>query len=285
MKIHFSAIVALCVSSPLLAQSEQPKFPQTQVEWTAEVAPEWGSDSPLLLDERTDATTTSLQIKVTHKFSEDLVLVVNAGPSARLDSDGDDKKGASSFFGTSAELGLAADEHFTIYGGVGYKAKFDDLFGDDRPDERIYDAGIKFGQTILVIGDKPSTTFKARAFYRLTDSTNDAKDVEMIQARLNWDNPIKSWGLFSLEGSLSRRWFQNEDAVAGYKERADDLAMSAGIDFRPIFRTWFRDNRDNPLIQKVRFGLGYFKSDSNIGANSDDGTFSPVVTVAIGRRF
>ena len=285
MRIRYAAFIALFLPVSLSAQVEEAENPSTTTKWEAEVAPEWATGTPLSLSDTTDATTVSLRIKVTHEFSDAWSLDLEAGPSTRLDSDGDDAQGAGSSFGASAEMNLAASERFKFYGGVGYKAKFEDFFDDDKPDETNYTGGIKYEKPLLYIDGKPSTTFKARAFYTLTDSTSDAKDLEKAQIRFDWANPIKSWGLFGLQGTFSRRWFQNQDVDAGYKERTDDLGLSAGIDFQPIARRFFRDDSENPLIQRVRLGVGYFERDSNIDINDDDGTFTPVVSIVIGRKF
>ena len=164
------------------------------------------------------------------------------------------------------------------------KANFSDFFEENGADERNYSSGLKYSLPVRYINNKPSTTFDARAFYVLSDSTNDAKDVEIAQMRVDWANPIRNWGKFSFQGTLARRWFQNVNPTEGYKERTDDWGMSAGIDFAPIVRRWINEKGDNPLIQKVRVGAGYFERNSNIDTNDNDGTLTPVVNIVIGRK-
>gem|GEM_PF-6388052 len=178
-----------------------------------------------------------------------------------------------------------ATDRIGVFGSAGYKANFTDFFDDDAANERNYSVGLKYALPILYIDDNPSTTFNARAFYSRSDSTNDAKDTESAQLRINWANPIRGWGRFGLEGTLARRWFQNPDLIAGYPERVDEWGISAGVDIAPLLWRVLGDDPANPWIRKVRGGLGYFESNSNIDANDNDGTVKPVVSIVIGRSF
>jgi hypothetical protein len=289
LKNYLFLTLALSLPSPTLAQVAAPAAPlHRPLGIEAEIAPQLASDSPFQYGNSTDTTVASLSVTAKPKLSGPFTLKLSAGPSATLDADGDNPDGASSAMNAAAEIGLPAGQGLTFFGSAAHKQKFGDFFSEDKGSQQTYTTGLKFNKDVKDMPDlePPSdaaNTLSAVAAFGLTDASDNARDQSFAQLKAGFSTPVGWWGAFDVEAAGTRRWFQNADAVAGFKERSTEFGASVGFNIaRAIVSAW--GDPDNAWLRKAKVGFAYARANSNIKAN-DGKSFSPSVAFAIGRDF
>ena len=271
----------LIAATPAFAQTAPTRAKKpTTFSIVGEVAPQWSTPTPFDYDEITDSTVVSLTLTAKPKISDAFKVEFKLGPKATLDDDHDNPGGADSAFGVSGKVTVPTGS-FGLVGSAAYERKFKDFFKDSNGSSRTYFTGVEYGYAIKWV-DKMKLS--ASAVYGITDATNDSADHNFAKLTGKFETPLWWFANFSVEGTGARRWFDDVNPIAGFKERRTEWGLSVGLNFAPAIVKLTHGDPDNPWLRNFKGGYNYFRRRSNIDGN-DKTSSSPSLSLAIGHDF
>lgn len=274
----------------LLAAGAASASAQPKIEATLEIAPQWTTLTPLDYSEVTDATAVTANFKASQRIVPGLKGSGYFSPSARLDSDSDDPD-RGSYLGFGGELETEPQGGFTLFAGYGWKEKFTEVFGAASGDEGIFSSGVRFAPKLDACRPKSAGStepdcikFQVSPSYSRTNSSSDAQDNKLLQAKADLTVPLVHWAALSVSAVRARRDFLEVNPVANIKERRSELGFNGGFDFSPLLRAKNVLGPLSPFLKKLVVGYAYAKRNSNIDGNDKDSE-SPSFSIMFGRTF
>lgn len=280
IRIGLSALSCL-VSAPAWAQAvegaEPPKEPDRMFSIDLEVGPKLAFDNPTY--QKTDTTAASLKLSAKPKLGP-FALELSTGPSATLDADHDTEKGDESKWEAAGKISTPSRFGFAGFGRGNLAQKFADLFADSGAVERSLGFGLDYERKSERWKQVRISGSAARDFVNSTDNKDDRSATSLTGGFLA---PLSHYIAFDAEYSFERRHYDNVDATAGIRERRDTHGVSLGFDISKWLMPHI-DSRGDKWLRKLKLGLAWSKTDSNIEAN-DGKSFSPSFTIKVGKDF
>jgi hypothetical protein len=296
MKCPCALALSLCVaSSPAFAQSAADSAGASKkkpFELEASVAPKWAFITPATgQDVENDSTVAALKLTYTAPLTGfPFTLKIGGGPSFTLDDDDDfvkdgDPQSELGFFAeASAPLNkkeLPVIGEVKLFGKVARTWEFANYLSGDTEARDNFETGIKVGGEVA--GYK-GTELKGTAAVGATNHSENEQDQHYSQAKINFVTPLFYRVDFDVEGSWTRRYFENIDADFGVKQRRRELGLSIGLDVARWLRNKVGDSGPQYWIRSVKGGYALFEEDSNLPGKYKEKA-SPSFTFALGHYF
>lgn len=275
MRKIYVLLPAAFMSTGAAAQSVNPP---TQFSIEFKLAPRMSLARPYTTSDYTDATTASVNFKVTQELGTGLTGSFSFGPSITFDDD-NDPPGGSGLNG-NAELAKSLVQHWAAFTSYGIESAYKERFGEGAGTNRTLKGGLRHKRDDLPFSTETSVELAALR----VNSSLEGRDYRQLGGEATVTNKFLSFAHLSLNGGIQRQFYEHRDVATGRKPRDWQFLAMAGLNFAPLVTSLIEDEQLKSYIGNLTVAYRYVRVDSTIESR-EKATHSLAPVISLRAKF